>query len=77
MPEMQHTIKENIFFSGAGIHTGVLTNMTLKPAKENYGINFIRVDLKEGNKIKADISNVFCTQRSTSLKKRKSRNSYS
>ena len=35
MSKMQQTIKESIHFSGAGIHTGVLTNMTLKPAKEN------------------------------------------
>jgi UDP-3-O-[3-hydroxymyristoyl] N-acetylglucosamine deacetylase/3-hydroxyacyl-[acyl-carrier-protein] dehydratase len=66
---MQYTIKENITFSDVGIHTGVTTNMTLKPAKENTGINFIRTDLKGNPVIKADIDNVFATDRSTSLKK--------
>ena len=69
MPKMQYTIKENIIFSDVGIHTGVTTNMTLKPAKENTGINFIRTDLKGNPVIKADIDNVFATDRSTSLKK--------
>ena len=69
MSKMQQTIKENISFSGAGIHTGVLTNMTLKPAKEDTGIRFVRVDLEENPEIKADVANVFATERSTSLKK--------
>ena len=66
---MQRTVKKNINFSGPGIHTGALTNMTLKPAKEDTGIIFIRVDLKGNPEIKADIDNVFATERSTSLKK--------
>ena len=69
MSKMQQTIKENISFSGAGIHTVVLTNMTLKPAKEDTGIRFFRVDLKGNPEIKADVANVFATERSTSLKK--------
>ena len=69
MSKMQQTIKENISFSGAGIHTGVLTNMTLKPAKEDTGIRFVRVDLDKNPEIKADVANVFATERSTSLKK--------
>ena len=66
---MQQTIKSSISFSGVGIHSGVLTNMTLKPSKENTGIKFIRVDLSEKPEIKADIENLFTTKRSTSLKK--------
>ena len=68
MSEMQHTIKKPVIFSGVGIHTGVLTNMTLKPAKENFGIRFIRIDLKNSPEIKADIDNLYITDRSTSLK---------
>ena len=69
MFKMQQTTKKKIHFSGAGIHTGVSTNMTLVPAKENTGIRFIRVDLDSRPEIKADVSNVFNTDRSTSLKK--------
>jgi UDP-3-O-[3-hydroxymyristoyl] N-acetylglucosamine deacetylase/3-hydroxyacyl-[acyl-carrier-protein] dehydratase len=66
---MQQTIKREIYFSGKGIHTGVLTNMTLKPAKENTGIRFIRIDLDNKTEIKADVLNVFATERCTSLRK--------
>ena len=68
MPKMQCTIKESITFSDVGIHTGVTTNMTLKPAKENTGIRFVRTDLEGNPIIKADVDNVFATDRSTSLK---------
>ena len=37
MTEYQKTIKDKIYFSGIGIHTGVKTNMVLVPA-ENTGI---------------------------------------
>ena len=69
MSELQKTIKSNISFSGYGIHTGVLTNMTLKSAEVNTGIKFIRTDLEGKPEIKADIDNLFSTERSTSLKK--------
>ena len=69
MSEMQKTIGKSISFSGAGIHTGVATKMTLKPAEENTGIRFIRVDLDNHPEIKADVTNVFATERSTSLRK--------
>ena len=67
--EKEKTIKNSIHFSGKGIHTGSFTNMTLLPAKENTGIRFIRIDLEDNPVIKADIDNVFTTERSTSLKK--------
>ena len=67
--EKQKTIKDVISFSGKGIHTGVLTNINILPAKENTGIKFIRTDLKEKPIIEANIDNLFITKRSTSLKK--------
>ena len=66
---MQNTISRNVKFSGKGIHTGVLTNITLKPAKENHGIKFIRTDINNKAVIKADVENLYKTDRSTSLKK--------
>ena len=65
---MQKTVKKSISFLGPGIHTGVITNMTLKPAKEETGIRFVRVDLEGNPEIKADIDNLFATERSTSLR---------
>ena len=64
--EKQRTIKKSIQFSGKGIHTGVFTNMTLVPAKENKGIVFVRTD-KDNFEIKADVDFVVSTKRSTNL----------
>lgn len=63
----QHTIKEEITISGAGIHTGNSVTMRLKPADPNTGINFQRVDLPEKTVIKADVDNVVETNRSTTI----------
>ena len=64
----QKTIKNIIKISGFGIHTGVKTNVILKPAKEDNGIVFIRSDIENKPKIKALVQNVFSTERSTNLK---------
>ena len=64
---MQHTLKNIITISGVGIHTGVTTNVTIKPAEVNTGIRFKRVDLEGTPTISADIDNVFSTERSTGL----------
>lgn len=63
----QHTIKDELTISGAGIHTGQAVNMTLKPAEPNFGVQFQRVDLPEKTIIKADVDNVVETNRSTTL----------
>ena len=45
----QKTVKAPISFSGVGLHTGVFSNLTIKPANPNSGILFIRTDLKDNN----------------------------
>ena len=67
MSEMQQTLKNDICFSGKGIHTGVKTNMRLLPAKEDTGIVFVRTDLDGKPIIQADISNLLSTNSSTCL----------
>ena len=64
----QKTIKNSATISGIGIHTGVHTNLTLLPAKENTGIRFIRTDLEGKPTIPASVDYVFSTNRSTNLK---------
>ena len=66
--EKQKTIKRRCSFSGKGIHTGVFTTITLLPAKENTGVVFVRTD-KNNFRIEANIDNVICTERSTSIGK--------
>jgi len=45
-------------FSGIGLHTGCNVNVTCKPAEENTGISFIRVDLDDNPEIKVDPLNI-------------------
>ena len=53
----QQTLSKSVTFSGIGLHTGLKTNIEVKPAKEDQGIVFVRTDLKN-NKIKAHYKNV-------------------
>ncbi len=63
----QHTIKEEVIISGAGIHTGQSVTMHIKPAEPNTGINFQRTDLPGAPMVKADVDNVIETNRSTTI----------
>ena len=45
MLELQRTYYKPVSLSGIGLHTGTSCTMTFKPAKENYGIKFVRTDL--------------------------------
>ncbi len=63
----QHTIKEEISISGAGIHTGQSVTMSIKPSAPNTGIVFQRVDLAAQPTVKADVDFVVETNRSTTL----------
>ena len=61
----QKTVKSDISFSGIGLHTGDIVDLTIKSAQPNNGIIFKRTDLKENNIIIPGIFNVssanFCT----------------
>ncbi|MFH0948359.1 MAG: UDP-3-O-acyl-N-acetylglucosamine deacetylase [Elusimicrobiota bacterium] len=63
----QKTISKEVFYSGIGLHTGNNVSIKLKPATENTGIIFVRTDLPDNPKVKADISNVLTTVRGTTL----------
>ena len=43
----QTTISKLKSFNGIGLHSGNLIKVTLKPAKENTGIIFIRTDIEK------------------------------
>ncbi len=53
--------------SGVGLHTGNEVVITFKPAPENYGYKFKRVDLNSDVLIDADVDHVVDTSRGTSL----------
>lgn len=69
----QHTIKEELTISGAGIHTGQSVTITLKPAEPNTGIVFKRIDLPGQPTVKADVDNVVDTTRSTNIESKGAR----
>ncbi len=67
MSVKQVTLKQEITVEGAGLHTGVNARLTLKPASENHGYKFQRIDVKGQPIIDADVDNVVDTSRGTTL----------
>ncbi len=66
----QRTIDKAVSLKGVGLHTGKDVTITFKPAPENYGYAFIRVDLEGSPIIEANANFVVDTQRGTNLEKR-------
>src|SRR6187200_633292 len=66
-PDKQHTINSEASISGTGLHTGVLVDLTLKPATPGFGIQFQRIDLPNKPIIKADCDLVTDVSRGTTL----------
>ena len=67
MLEKQRTIEKLISIEGTGLHTGAKTKMTFKPAPDNYGIKFIRVDLGDKPEIPATADYVIDVSRGTTI----------
>ncbi len=63
----QRTLKNDVSFSGIGIHTGEVVNMRFCPSKEGAGITFKRVDLPDQPLIPATLEYVCDTSRSTTI----------
>jgi len=66
-PDKQHTLASVISISGTGLHTGIMVDMTLKPANPGFGVQFQRIDLPNRPMIKADCDFVTDTSRGTTL----------
>ena len=65
----QQTIEKEVSLEGVGLHTGAKVKLTFKPAPENTGFIFRRVDLENAPEIEADVTYVVNTQRGTNLEK--------
>ena len=65
----QRTIGKEVSLTGVGLHTGKEVTITFKPAPENHGYVFSRVDLEGNPLIEADANYVVNTQRGTNLEK--------
>lgn len=66
---MQNTLREAISISGVGLHTGAQVTLTFKPAPENHGYKFQRIDMPGAPIVEADVDNVTDTDRGTTLEK--------
>ena len=67
MQNKQQTLGSSISFSGKGLHTGVVVNMTVNPAPENNGIVFRRVDIEGQPSVPALCEYVTDTSRGTTI----------
>ncbi|HLW32307.1 MAG TPA: bifunctional UDP-3-O-[3-hydroxymyristoyl] N-acetylglucosamine deacetylase/3-hydroxyacyl-ACP dehydratase [Aequorivita sp.] len=65
----QRTIGKEVSLTGVGLHTGREVTITFKPAAENQGYSFVRIDLEGHPVIEADANFVVNTQRGTNLEK--------
>ncbi|MEW6060814.1 MAG: bifunctional UDP-3-O-[3-hydroxymyristoyl] N-acetylglucosamine deacetylase/3-hydroxyacyl-ACP dehydratase [Bacteroidota bacterium] len=63
----QRTINKPVSMSGIGLHTGTKCTMTFRPAPENYGIRFRRIDIGGSPEIPADVDHVVDVARGTTL----------
>lgn len=65
----QKTLKEAFSVIGIGLHTGEKATLTVKPAADNHGFKFQRIDVEDEPIINADADLVVDTARSTTLGK--------
>jgi UDP-3-O-[3-hydroxymyristoyl] N-acetylglucosamine deacetylase/3-hydroxyacyl-[acyl-carrier-protein] dehydratase len=69
MQQKQHTLKQEITFTGKGLHSGVEVTMTVCPAPVNHGIKIQRIDLPNQPVIDAVADSVTATERGTTLER--------
>ena len=70
MHQKQRTVRNTKSCNGIGLHTGVESTITFHPAPEDYGIRFMRSDIKNSPEIKADIDHVVDISRGTTIEEK-------
>ena len=63
----QKTVKNNVSIKGIALHSGLLVNLCIKPAKPNFGIVFKRIDLENNNLVYPNFINVTNTSLNTTV----------
>jgi len=64
----QKTIEKSFHLCGKGLHGGKKATITFRPADENHGIKFQRIDIEGKPLVEAVVSNVYATSRGTSIR---------
>lgn len=67
MPDRQHTLAKPATIEGTSLHTGEKVTLTLRPAPENFGIKFRRIDIEDKPFIPAAVEKVQKVERATSI----------
>ncbi len=67
--DKQRTIDKETSIEGVGLHTGQKVKLTFKPAPDNHGIVFQRIDLEGQPKVSAIADNVTEVERGTTIEK--------
>ncbi len=65
--DAQHTLAGPATLEGTSLHTGEKVTLTIKPAPENHGFKFRRVDVPDQPFIDADADKVQTVERATTL----------
>ncbi len=63
----QQTVNKPVSFEGVGLHSGKISSVKVLQGKDNEGIVFKRVDLKNNNLIRANYKNVTSAKLCTTL----------
>ena len=63
----QQTLKSAFTIKGKGLHSGLEITATFRPAPDNYGYKFSRIDLEGAPVVEALAENVVETTRGTVL----------
>ncbi len=64
---VQHTLAAAATLEGTSLHTGEKVTLTIKPAPEDHGFKFRRIDLPDQPFINADVNKVQTVERATTL----------
>lgn len=64
---LQHTLAGPASLEGTSLHTGAKVVLTIKPAPEDHGFKFRRIDLPDQPFINADVDKVQTVERATTL----------
>jgi UDP-3-O-[3-hydroxymyristoyl] N-acetylglucosamine deacetylase/3-hydroxyacyl-[acyl-carrier-protein] dehydratase len=67
MSDRRRTIARPVTLEGIGLHLGLPSRLTFRPAREGTGVNFRRIDLPDAPAIPACIGNAQLAERRTSL----------
>lgn len=63
----QRTIAKDVSVTGIGLHSGKKVTLRLLPAQADFGIQFLRVDIKNSKPMKANALTVGTTENATTL----------